>query len=247
MKKLSYWAKTHPIQARCLIVGAHSLLFLLAFTSGLLLWMDDFEHNALINDAFTTLFILGVIGYPIKGVKNVLWRHSYLRQKGFDFLVVFSGFLALSSFCGMKMDQTPAYTSKGIVLKTAYHLQEGTITRVEKSNAKISWRNLIIKFRKLKNEWKQVKKMAQEKGDNVGLKVLYTFLIVLLALGLSILIILLACNLSCAGEEGAAVLVGLGGGALIITLTVMAIKAAWGKKKKKIESTPNSDIKPQTT
>jgi len=59
-------------------------------------------------------------------------------------------------------------------------------------------------------------------------------LAVIVALGLAALVGALACELSCNGSEGAALLVGIGGTALIIFLLIITIRAIKrGKKEPK--------------
>jgi hypothetical protein len=53
---------------------------------------------------------------------------------------------------------------------------------------------------------------------------------VAVALGLLYLIAALACNLSCAGSDIAAVIVGVGGAGLVIFLLIVVIRKILGRK-----------------
>jgi hypothetical protein len=231
MKNYSLWAKSHPIQARWLIAGAHLFLFLLAFFAGFQLWLNDFEHSPMAQDVFTTIFLLGVVFYPIRGATHWLWKHSYKRQKTFDFVVVFTGFLSLTAMTSIKLEQASQSTSTAYAVKTASLIPGEHPSRRASFKEQISLRTLIKNAKMLKKELKQARKMAKTEQDEVGLKVLFTFLVLVGAIGLSILILLWACDLSCSGQEGAANVVLIGGGALVILLAVLGIRAIWKKKK----------------
>ena len=84
----------------------------------------------------------------------------------------------------------------------------------------------------LKKELRVARKMAPDNGQDTALKILGTFLVLLAALGLAYLIAAWSCNLACSGQEGAANVVLIGGGALLILLTVLGIRAIWRKRKK---------------
>ena len=90
-------------------------------------------------------------------------------------------------------------------------------------------------------KWKERKKMLKEqvkeikKANNLsnGEKALLVILSVLVAAGLLYLVAALSCSLSCSGSDAAAVLVGVGGIALVIFLLIIAFRAIYGRKKKK--------------
>ncbi|HAD12464.1 MAG TPA: hypothetical protein DCF33_08495 [Saprospirales bacterium] len=227
MKNLSRWAKSHPIQARWIIAAAHLLLFLLAFCAGFLLWLNDFEYSPIALDVFTTLFLLGVIFYPIKRAKHLLWKHSYERQKTFDFVIVLTGFLSLTSLTSIKMEQASMSASTAYALKTASLMPEEKSSQRTSFREKISWRHLVKNAKMLKKELKQARKLSKTEGDQVGLKILLTVLTFILAIGLAGVIAYLSCWLACDGMEGAATLVAIGGVALIVFLTIISIRAIW--------------------
>ncbi len=232
MKNLSSWAKAHQSQARWLIAGAHIILFLLACLLGFMLWLDDFQYSPLIHDISTTLFLLGVIGYPIKGAVHVLWRYNYWRHKALDFAVVLTGFLSLSSLAHLKLEQMALYSSAGYAIKIVEKTPVEGKSILTDLKEKTSWRTLKKNVRMLKKELREVRKLSEIKGEDTILRLLGTILVLLLAIGLGYLIAVWACNLSCSGQEGAANVVLIGGGALLIFLTVLGIRAIWRRKKK---------------
>lgn len=239
MKNLSFWAKTHPLQARWLITLSHVILCFLGCILGFWLWLNEFEYSLIMRDVFTTLFLLGLIAYPLKGAVHVFWRHNYTKQKAMDAVLVFSGFLALSALVNLKLEQVSQYSASAQAIQIASKPDKDPATLFTFLKENTSRHALRKNFRMLKQEWKLARKIAKNGGGDNALKILFTFLILLLAAGLGILILIWACDLSCSGQEGAANLVGFGGGGLIILLTVLGIRAIWKKRKKPVEPAPN--------
>ena len=66
-----------------------------------------------------------------------------------------------------------------------------------------------------------------DEGERVALIILSVVLAMLALFG----IFVLACNLSCAGSEAAALIVGIGGTALVIWLLVITIRSINRKKR----------------
>jgi hypothetical protein len=236
MKNLSFWAKTHPLKARWLIALAHCALFPLAGLLGFLLFLDDFGHSPLTLDVCLTLFLLGVVFYPLKGAKHLLWRHSYRRQKAFDFAVLLSGFLALASFVGLKLAQPIAYQSAGRATHTATLVAGSAKEKAAHWAKKTNWRALRKHAHALKSELRAAEKFGKADGQK-ALKVVGTIFVLLFAIALMAGVSVLACELSCSGQEGAALLVAVGGFALIVFLAVWAIRGIW-KRGKKSSATP---------
>ena len=78
----------------------------------------------------------------------------------------------------------------------------------------------------------QIREIKKANDLSEGTKVLLIILSIVVAIGLLFLVAALACNLSCSGSDAVAVIVGIGGLALIIFLLIIAIRAITGKKKK---------------
>jgi len=75
----------------------------------------------------------------------------------------------------------------------------------------------------------QTATQKKEKSRKIGL----TLLAVLGALVLAYFLALAACGLVCNGMEALAFVVGIGGGFLLITLAIWAIRSIWHPKQKK--------------
>jgi hypothetical protein len=175
---------------------------------------------------------LALIGYPIKGLTNPLWRQSYERQKSFDFALVFTGFLALTAWVDMNLERVCSTVPEGYAVQTSTKTPEKAKSAISMLKENMSWHALKKNARMLKKELRVARKMAPDNGQDTALKILGTFLVLLAALGLAYLIAAWSCNLACSGQEGAANVVLIGGGALLILLTVLGIRAIWRKRKK---------------
>lgn len=231
MKNISYWAKAHPIRARWLITLSHCILIPLAFFFGFQLWLEDFSYSPLAHDIFTTLFLLGLLGYPIKKAAHILWRHSYQRQKTFDFVLIITGFLSLATFTSMRLEQASLSGAEGRAVRTAIQAPGGFRSGFNYLRENMSWHALKKNARMLKKEIRQTRKLAQ--NENGAAKIAGTILVLLAALGLGYLIVAWACSLSCSGQEGAANVVLIGGGALLLLLTILGLRAIWKKRAAK--------------
>jgi len=231
MKNISHWAKAHPVQARWLIALSHCILIPLAFILGFQLWMEDFKYSPFLHDIFTTLFVLGLLGYPIKGAAHIVWRHSYQRQKTLDFVLIITGFLSLATLTSMRLDQASLTAGEGRAVRTSIQAPGGFKSGLNYLKENMSWHALKKNARMLKKEIRQTRKLAQ--NENGAAKVAGTILILLAAMLLGYLIVAWACSLSCSGQEGAANVVLIGGGALLILLTVLGLRAIWKKRAPK--------------
>ena len=89
-------------------------------------------------------------------------------------------------------------------------------------------------------KWKERKVLLKQQLRSIrrademskGAKIVLTVLSILVALFLIGLVLALACSLSCDGSVAGAILVGVGGTALVILLFVLAIRAINGHKRR---------------
>jgi hypothetical protein len=96
----------------------------------------------------------------------------------------------------------------------------------------------MLKWKERKQLLKeQVKAIKQAKDMSKGAKAALIILSIMVALGLLALVAALACDLSCGGSDTAALLVAVGGTALIVFLLMLTIKAI--NKKSREPKTEN--------
>jgi arginine exporter protein ArgO len=239
MKKISYWAKNHKLQARIIIVICFIVLNILAITSGYLLQ----QIGVLLQPVFLlccfAVFIIAMIVYPSKYRKgfNLSASAFYHLQKAGDFIIVACTFCMIFYLSNQPQNLFRFYPQ----------INANVINPTPKDNVAKPYKSISEFYSSLKDKdgnslkWKERKKLLKEqirsiKKDNNLSKTSKTLLIilsVLVATGLFFLVAALSCNLSCSGSDTAAAIVGIGGTAVIIFLLVLAIRAITGKKRKR--------------
>jgi|CXWL01.1.fsa_nt_gi hypothetical protein len=249
MKKLSRWAKNHKRSSRIVIVVSFIALTALGIATGMLLTDVGVSISSAAMFVFICIYFAGLIAYPAKSLKGKKLSATafYVRQKSCDWL------LAASTFCmivylGNRPGEIFNYSSP-------LHAATTASSSFPKDSTINSYKTVTAFKASLKDEngkslkWKEKKKLLKEqvraikkdKEMSDGAKVALIFLSVLVALGLLFLVATLACELSCNGSEGAAVLVTVGGAALVVFLLLLAIRAITGKKKKPKKGEPIPD------
>lgn len=222
MKKLSHWAKHNPVKARIGIALSHLALFFLSIGLSLLFFFEDVYLSAQGFYLVSGLFFLCYLLYPIKGVQSGVFRHSYWRQKRMDFLLVFLAFTALTirfnTFFGNSV--SAVQSTPRAVFTTIYSNPQAVQPQAPSSFPQM----LKSTLKELKAEAKALKQQYKADSGNTGVKILLTLGLIL---GIAILLYLIAgwsCSLSCSGQEGAATLVVVGGLALVIWLSIIAVR-----------------------
>jgi hypothetical protein len=185
------------------------------------------------------LYFAGAIHYPSKtGKKRFSSAGFYRRQKACDFILAASAFCMMIYICNDHFSGIKFFA--GLHAATPIKPISPTDSTVKTYKSMAAFSALLKDANGKSLKWKEKKKLLKEQirgikkandisdGGKIGLIVLS----VAVAAGLLYLIAALSCNLSCSGSDGAAILVGVGGTALIIFLLVLAIEAIIGKKKK---------------
>lgn len=249
MKKLSLWAKHHKQAARLTIIVSFILLTIIGFYTGT--WLSDLDISLPEAILFFAVFsyIVGVIAYPQRHGSHISMRTKsfYIRQKICDTGLVVSTFVMIIYLANHPDTFIHSFVPARAILGNNLVLPKDSSAKPYKSIREFSASIKDKDGNLLK--WKERKKLLKEqvrsikkadnlsKGDKAGLIVLS----VVVALGLALLVGALACELSCNGSEGAALLVGIGGTALIIFLLIITIRAIKkGKKKPETEPAPTN-------
>lgn len=238
MRKYSTWGKHHKGAARLLIVSAFIVLTFLGITTGVLLGSlgTQLEDSWMV--VATAVYLAAVLAYPFR--KRAGTRTSklyYARQKTCDGILATVTFLMLV-YMGNRPEAFFNYSGS---------LHAATTALVPKDSGARQYKTLAAFSKSMKDaegkqlRWKERRKLLKEqvrsirKADDMskGTKAALIVLSVLIALGLIYLVLALACELSCAGSEAAAVIVGIGGIGLVILLLVITIRGIIGKKRKK--------------
>lgn len=247
MKRLSFWAKNHKKASRLIIIFSFILLTFLGVIAGSLLRELKIILPTSILILFVLIYIIGFLAYPARSLRGTKLTVAsfYIRQKtcdvllaGFTFLLVLflsnhpGTFFQSFTFINATTASLPVLpkdsTSGGFKPLKAF-----AASMKDDNGKKLKWKE---RKKLLKEQVRSIKKSSSlSKGGKAALIVLS----ILIALGLLALVGGLACNLSCSGSEGAAIIVGIGGGALVIFLLVVTIRSI--QRGKRIEPKPMPD------
>ena len=230
MKQISFWGKSNPWTARMIIVFSHILLLILAYYFGLLTASMEIFLSPSVLTFFCILFCIVCILYPIKGMTKGIFRHSYVRQKAADFIIVLTTFLMFTS----------AFNELCFSPEAIYWKAEPRVVRIVNKTSEVrenafptmkEVKQAVKKYKKqVRKDMRTAKKRLQQNEASKGQKIVFTLLASVGAIVLFFLLSSLSCTLSCNGHTGLAIAVFFVGLIALISLTVIAIKAIWKKK-----------------
>lgn len=240
MRKLSLSARKNPATARLIIILSFIIVTLLAVFTGTLLRSAGISIPPYYLGIVIVVYLLTVLVYPRKiyGVMFTL-KWNYTNRKISD------GFLALSTYLMLLILSNNDFSQINYIQSAV-----AAPTSVLPGDSTVKKYQTIREFSKsMKDEdgnqlkWKQKKKLLKEqvkairKADDLsrGNKTLLIIVSVLVALGLLVLLTGLACNLSCNGSEAAAIILGVGGAALVVFLLIVVLRSIDRKYRKSRE------------
>lgn len=251
MKKISYWAKEHKGKARIAIVVSYIFLNALAFFTGQFLnQIGIFLLPQFLFGCFF-IFLVTFIAYPQKRQKGTKLKPSayYRFQKTCDFVLAASTFCMIVCLCNRPERLFQFYPQvKAFVVVTP---PKDSVVKHYKSVSDFysslkDGKGNTLKWKERKKLLKQqIREIRKDNNLSKGNKIALIFLSCAVALGLIFLVAALACNLSCDGYGALAVIVGIGGTALIIFLLAVVIRAINGKKRKKKLTARNALMYPK--
>ncbi len=239
MKKISAWAKDHKWSARLLIILSFFVLNALGIAAGVLLSSLGISVPLWILVFFGCLYAAGFIGYPSRSIKKKWGTRSYARQKSCDLLLAGSTFFMIVCLAnhpdrlfryGGSLNAAVASSSSlpgDSSIKTYKSIPAFIASMKDEKGNTLKWKER----KKLLRE--QVKAIKRSTEPSEGGKIALIILSVIGALLLIYAIAALACTLSCGGSDALAIIVAIGGTALVVWLTIVVIKSITGKKKKK--------------
>jgi hypothetical protein len=237
MRKLSVWAKYHPMTARVVIIFSRITLIILGVTLAKALFISGIKLPAAFLFCSMMIFFFTCIFYP--GTQRGFTK-NYLRRKSFDLAVAISAFIMLVSasnqlyssnlvvannVAASPLIKEPGYKNAQAkkLIDAYYSGEKKSFTRKEKKLLKAEF------VYQLKQYGGAVIKGEKQQADATG-----TIILAILGAGLLLyLVAALACSLSCNGSDAAAIAVALLGTAGVILLLVLVIKGAKRKAKEK--------------
>lgn len=246
MIRLSRWAKRHAYKARFILVVGHALLILLACYLGQLL----IDSNLLLPKIFfygaVGLFLAAALFYPVAGkADRKKARLLFARRKTADFSLALAAFCMITGLANRpELSQgglIPLYATSVIhpvkdkvtptaaeILASLQYRDKSTLTRTEKKVLKKEFKVQLKNF-------VAAKLLGDKKAaDNSGL----ILLTIIGAIGLFVLLGMLACNISCNGSTGGAVIVSILGSAAIILGMVLIFRGIRRKKMNESKKQP---------
>jgi fatty acid desaturase len=238
MRKISFWAKHHRLQAIAFLVIIKLLLALIAFYIGLSLLDLDIYIPFFVFAIALFILIIAALIYPSRHLTRLSKNQFYIRQKSCDFIIAACSFVMIGTLVNnnfplpgttisLASNVTAIKPTAEEILASLQYRDKSTLTKQEK--------------RILKEEFmKQLKVYAVAKvtgnTSDAG-KAGLIILTIVAALGLLYLVAALACTLSCNGSDAAAIIVVILGTAIVVWGTVTLIRRILhGPKKKKEES-----------
>lgn len=244
MKRISFWAYHHKWTARVLIIFSLLILNCIGLFLGDALVVSKFIVPSLWIYAIAFLYIVGFVTYPSKNERS-RDKNFYNRRKVSDLLLLSTTFLLIISFGNhyeLQRNQSPfhfTYASASEVKANALSAHENSIFPSTKKKPSLikQWK------KKLKENIRTIRKEYKEASS--GEKAALIVLTLIVALALLFLVLNLSCSLSCSGSDGAALVVGLLGTALIVFLSVRVIKRiSRGKSKKATSESQSTSLNP---
>lgn len=229
---ISCWAKRNPWPSRIMIILSHLLLTVFALRIGVIFTDARIRLPSFVFPLAGISFGIALLTYPSKkgrGINSSKWL-LYKRRKIADLVLIISTFIMVIQLGNNISNQTiqPLENLLGTKAVACYvKANDKVVQQIEVNESKpiISHRN---KFG-LKEKRSIIKAMlenffSEKYGNDAGGKTGLGILLIIGSIALVFLIAALACELSCSGAEGAAVLVGVLGAAGVVFLIVKAIQ-----------------------
>lgn len=223
MKKISIWASVNKWPARIIIVVSYFVLNTIALFLGDALFIANAIIPALWIYVLGFIAIAAFIFYPSKKTKSD-YANFYRSQKTCDLLLISTGFLLIIAFGNhyqIPNSQSPFSFTYAVAASSS---MEKGVTELKVIGPAPKKKGYLIR------QWKQklkenIRRIRQEYKDaSPGQKTALIIVTILVALILLYLVAALSCNISCSGNDAAAVIVLLLGTGLLVFLTVRMIK-----------------------
>jgi predicted membrane channel-forming protein YqfA (hemolysin III family) len=240
MKKISIWASVNKWPARIIITVSYFVFNTIALFLGDALAIDDVIIPSSWIYLLGFIAVVGFIFYPSKKNKSD-YDNFYRSQKTCDLLLISTGFLLIIAFGNhfhLPKNQSPFSFTYAGAASISVEKNSTVVKVIEPARKK---KGSLIK------QWKQklkenIRRIRQEYKDaSPGEKTALIIVTILVALLLLYLVAALSCNISCSGNDAAAVIVLLLGTGLLVFLTVRVIKRINRGRPKKPKTEKDSN------
>ena len=240
--RASKWAQANPISARLIITFATIISVGIHYYGGLYLFAYDIIFPYPLAVFISLLSIGGILLYPARKSLKKGSRSNFRRRKALDFVIFFCGalmvvFLANRRAAEVWSDPELSLSIQEVQPESQQLERIHFASSVHPENLEEAPRSLSPKElrKQMKKQFKELRKLIKtelkdlkarrKKGERgTGEKVLLTILTVALAFGLGVLVVALACSVSCNGNETLGAIILIIGWAGILFLAFYFIK-----------------------
>lgn len=231
---VSFWAATNPWKTRLMFAGTNTAMIAGGLMLGEHLADSGIHLSGLSRYLLMGTFFASSLLYPVRNASSHILKHSYSKQKAFDLAVAISGFMLM-----VNAGNDPAVRAtltNMVSLNNRDHQYENTLNGNHQAPQKLIFYEPV---EKIQDEQKTAEEEKQIRNKKIGSTAAVSFLALLAAFVVAVG----ACGLSCNGMAGLAALTGIGGGGLVIGLTIWAIRRIWHPRVVK-EIKPKEDAAP---
>jgi hypothetical protein len=235
------WAKRHRPAAISLITLAKILIGIVAFNLGVYVLVSGITIPTVLKWPFAAAGVVALLSYPTQRLKSMLDFEGYfLKQKRTDLFLAGLG-IFLWFFIG---NQTAQWAMQPTVIETvttsSVRPANGSLIGHVKGWATPERTRGLAKYTQKKFKQHIIRKIEawgkQSDDATIAIQILLTLLSIVLLIVLAYLVGILACNLSCSGNDTAAALVLiLGWGGLLVGF-FFAMKAIWWDYRRRGQS-----------
>ena len=236
MRKISFWAKSHPRTARLYIIIIKILLAIIAWFVGRSFSRMNIGVPESLGILTLFIFLIAALLYPSKSSSISARKYFYLKQKSCDFAFAACTFIMMVCITNNQLYSvtTPSsHASSNIIVSkspTAEEILTSLKYRDKKTLTKPEKKILKREFKKQLKVFANATLSGNKKdADDAALIIL----VIIGAIGLTALV----CSISCGGADGLAVAVALLGLTAIIwgsTVLIRRIKSG-PRNKERVE------------
>ena len=241
MRKISFWAKSHPRTARLYIIIIKILLAIIAWFVGRSFSRMNIGIPESLGILTLFIFLIAALLYPSKRSSISAQKYFYLKQKSCDFALAACTFIMMVCISNNQLYPvtTPSsHASSNIIVSKPPTVEEiltslkygdkKTLTKPEKKILKREFKKQLKVFANAALNGKK------KDADDAALVIL----VIIGAIGLTLLLSALVCSISCGGADGLAVAVALLGLTAIIWGSIVLIRRikSGPRNKKRVEN-----------
>ena len=223
IESYSTWARQNRGQSRIIIFGIQMAVLLNGLFLGALLFLNDVVIPTWLTWTVASIGGLCLIAYPTRSKFLPILRNTFWNRKKMDFSLILVAYLLVTCCSISFLNRDSADEASFSEAKAEFVVHKPNVKKGEKL-LDLSNFMIVKEYRKLKKRYKTelraLKKelkanKSSDSDSNTGVMVLLIILSVLVAAGLALLGLALACSAFCSGSD---VL-----GVLLVIFTVVGI------------------------